>query len=53
MKYLSVLFTIIAVWLSVVVIAAAVNDADAVTQLHHITLAFTVVLFLIGFGKGR
>ncbi len=52
-KYASVLITILAVWISVVIISSMTKDANIITQLHRITLGFTVVLFLIGFGKGR
>ena len=52
-KYASVLITILAVWISVVIISSMTKDANIITQLHRITLGLTVVLFLIGFGKGR
>ena len=51
MKYMSIFFTILLIWIAVIVIALARQEEESTFILFLITLASTFVLFLIGFAK--
>lgn len=51
MKYISIFFTILLIWVAVILIALARQDEDSTFWLFIITLVSTFVLFLIGFAK--
>jgi hypothetical protein len=51
MKYISIFFTILFVWIAVIFMAVTRNSATEVFQLYIAVMISTVVLFLIGFAK--
>lgn len=51
MKYLSIFFTILLIWIAIILIAITRNDSAEVFQLYVSVMVSTLVLFLIGFGK--
>ena len=50
MKYLSVSITILLTWVAVILMSAAVQSSSQLFQLYIVTVIFTVILFIIGFG---
>lgn len=55
MKYISIFFTVLLIWIAVVLIAVfrggeTAGDGD-ILRLFFITIAGTLILFLIGFAK--
>lgn len=50
MKYISIFFTILLIWIAVLIIAATRSE-EANFQLFLIVISCTVILFLIGFVK--
>jgi hypothetical protein len=53
MKYASIFFTLLIVWLAVVIIAVFVPTSEQRFQLFMLVTLFTLALFLIGFRKNR
>ena len=51
MKYISIFFTILLIWIAVVLMALSRSDSDKIFQLFFATIVSTVVLFMIGFAK--
>ncbi len=52
MKYASIFVTILFVWIAVIIMAFFVNDSGDMLKLYIGLIAFTLTLFIIGFGKG-
>jgi hypothetical protein len=50
-RYASIFFTILFIWIAVILMALTRRDAQEVFQLYLAVMVCTVVLFLIGFGK--
>lgn len=53
MKYASIFFTLLIVWIAAIAIAAFVPSTEQRLQLFVLVTIFTLVLFLIGFRKQR
>lgn len=51
MRYISIFFTILLIWVAVILIAITRNSSTEIFQLYLAVMASTVLLFLIGFGK--
>ena len=53
MKYASIFATILLVWIAVVLMAFVVSDPTDMLKLYVGLTIFTLVLFIIGFGKNK
>ena len=51
MKYASIFFTILFIWLAIIIMAFTRSDTNEIFQLYLVVMACTVILFLIGFAK--
>lgn len=51
MKYLSIFFTILFIWVAILLMAVTRDDTGEIFQLYLAVMASTVILFLIGFAK--
>lgn len=51
MKYLSIFFTILFIWIAVLLIALTRDSATEIFQLYLAVMVSTAILFLIGFAK--
>ena len=51
MKYVSIFFTILLIWIAVVLMALTRSSSEEIFQLYLAVIASTIVLFLIGFAK--
>lgn len=51
MKYLSIFFTILFIWVAVLLMALTRDDTAEIMQLYLVVMLSTIVLFLIGFAK--
>ena len=51
MKYASIFFTILFIWLAIIIMALTRSDTHEIYQLYLAVMACTVILFLIGFAK--
>ncbi len=51
MKYLSIFFTILFIWVAVLLIAITRDSATEIFQLYLAVMASTAILFLIGFAR--
>ena len=51
MKYISIFFTILFIWIAVILMAFARSSANEIFELYLAVMASTIVLFLIGFAK--
>ena len=51
MKYLSIFFTILFIWVAVLLMALTRDNTTEIFQLYLAVMASTVILFLIGFAK--
>lgn len=51
MKYLSIFFTILFIWVAILLMALTRDDTTEIFQLYLAVMVSTVVLFLIGFAK--
>lgn len=51
MKYASIFVTILLVWIAVVLMAFVVSDSGDMLKLYIGLIMFTLVLFIIGFGR--
>lgn len=51
MKYLSIFFTILFIWIAVILMALTRDDTTEIFQLYLAVMLSTVILFLIGFAK--
>ena len=51
MKYASMFFTILLIWVAVILIALTRNSSNEVFELYVVAMISTLVLFLIAFGK--
>lgn len=51
MKYASIFFTILLIWLAIILMALTRHNQHEIFQLYLSAIASTVILFLIGFAK--
>ncbi|MFZ1324296.1 MAG: hypothetical protein WAQ57_04035 [Candidatus Saccharimonadales bacterium] len=51
MKYLSIFFTILFIWVAVLLMALTRDKTAEIFQLYLAVIVSTVVLFLIGFAR--
>lgn len=51
MKYLSIFFTILFIWVAVILMALTRANTREIFQLYVAAMISTVVLFLIGFAR--
>lgn len=51
MKYLSIFFTILFIWVAVILMALTRDNTSEIFQLYLAVMLSTVILFLIGFAK--
>jgi hypothetical protein len=51
MKYLSIFFTILFIWVAVILMALTRDKTSEIFQLYLAVMLSTVILFLIGFAK--
>jgi hypothetical protein len=51
MKYASIFFTILLIWIAIILMAATRNSSSEIFQLYITAIVSTTILFLIGFGK--
>jgi hypothetical protein len=51
MKYASIFFTLLFIWLAVIIMAFSRSDAREIFQLYLSVMVCSVVLFMIGFAK--
>lgn len=51
MKYISIFFTILFIWLAVILMAFTRNSTNEIFELYLAVMLCTVMLFLIGFAK--
>jgi hypothetical protein len=51
MRYVSIFFTILLIWIAVILMALTRDNAGEIFQLFLAVIASTVVLFMIGFAK--
>ena len=51
MKYASIFFTILLIWVAVILMAVIRKSSEEVFQLYLAAMVCTILLFLIGFGK--
>jgi hypothetical protein len=51
MKYLSIFFTILFIWIAILLMALTRESASEIMQLYLTVMLSTVVLFMIGFAK--
>jgi hypothetical protein len=51
MKYLSIFFTILFIWVAIILMAITRDKASEIFQLYLAVMVSTLVLFLIGFAK--
>lgn len=51
MKYISIFFTILLIWIAVILMALTRTNATEVFELFLAAILSTVVLFLIGFAR--
>jgi len=51
MKYLSIFFTILFIWVAVILMALTRDNTSQIFQLYLAVMVSTIVLFLIGFAK--
>jgi len=51
MKYLSIFFTILFIWVAVILMALTRENSSEIFQLYFVVMVSTVILFLIGFAK--
>ena len=53
MKYISIFFTILLIWVAMILMALTLSDAHEIFQLFLVVIFSTGVLFLIGFTGNR
>lgn len=51
MKYLSIFFTILFIWIAAILTALTLDSTSELFQLYLAVMVSTMVLFLIGFAK--
>lgn len=51
MKYISIFFTILFIWIAVIFMALTRNNGTETFELYLAVMASTVILFLIGFAR--
>jgi uncharacterized membrane protein YeaQ/YmgE (transglycosylase-associated protein family) len=51
MKYISIFFTILLIWVAVILMAITRNNSTEIFELFLAAIGSTVVLFLIGFAR--
>lgn len=51
MKYASIFFTILFIWLAIIIMSFTRESTTEIYQLYLAVMACTVILFLIGFAK--
>ncbi|MCA9347305.1 hypothetical protein KC930_01830 [Candidatus Saccharibacteria bacterium] len=51
MKYASIFFTILFIWLAIILMALTRSNTTEIFQLYLAVMGCTLVLFLIGFAK--
>lgn len=53
MKYLSIFFTILFIWVAVILMALTRSSSSEIMQLYLTVMLCTVILFIIGFSKNK
>lgn len=53
MRYASIFFVVLVMWMAIVIIATLANDTDQTFQLYLMSMAFTLLLFLFGFTRRK
>jgi hypothetical protein len=51
MKYISIFFTILFIWIAVLMMALTRDETNEIFQLYLAVMISTIILFLIGFAK--
>ncbi|MDQ3123399.1 MAG: hypothetical protein M3Q14_01795 [bacterium] len=51
MKYLSIFFTILFIWIAVILMALTRDNTGEIFQLYLAVMISTFILFMIGFAK--
>ncbi len=51
MKYISIFFTILFIWIAVIFMAFSRDNTNEIFELYLAVMVSTIVLFLIGFAK--
>ena len=51
MKYASTFFTILLIWVAVILMSLTVQNSTQVFELYVAVMVSTMLLFLIGFGR--
>lgn len=51
MKYASIFFTILLIWIAVILMALTRHNSSEIFQLYLAVIVSTVALFLIGFAR--
>lgn len=51
MKYISIFFTILLIWVAIILMAFTRSDSSSIFQLFLAAIGSTLVLFLIGFTR--
>ncbi len=51
MKYASIFFTILVIWIATILMALTRSNANEIFELFLAVIASTLALFLIGFGR--
>jgi hypothetical protein len=51
MRYVSIFFTILLIWIAVILMALTRENAGEIFQLFLAVVVCTVILFMIGFAK--
>lgn len=51
MRYLFILLTILAIWITLIILAFVIKDVDLLFGLYLRIIIFTVILSLLGFRK--
>lgn len=51
MKYASIFFTILLIWVAIILMALTRKNPDEIFQLYLVAIVSTLILFLIGFTR--
>jgi hypothetical protein len=51
MKYASTFFTILLIWVAVILMSLTISNSNQVFELYVAVMISTLLLFLIGFGR--
>ncbi len=53
MKYISICISILFIWIAAVLTALTVDVTSEIFKLYIVVVLLTVILFVIGFSKGK